>query len=207
MLYKLRCILNSVAGHSSGMNWCIGRSYSNLVYDQNLGEIRANTLTFVFFCLFVVESEDFKSGVQSLAKMLNVTNHPDHLVTLQAVSKVICERLNSEALQKPDSFIPKVSIYLVKLSDCKFPDHFILQLFLTGEVPASSWIVILLVTDRREHLFVLLLLIIPSFFSRENHTHSMKLVLAWKLPTNRWMKREKFWGCYSFKIWELSKRV
>lgn len=66
--------------------------------------------TYFLIELFVVESEEFKSGVQSLAKMLNIANHPDHLVTLEAVSKVVCERLNKEALQKPDSFVPQVCL-------------------------------------------------------------------------------------------------
>lgn len=64
----------------------------------------------------IVESDDFKKGVEGLARMLNITCHPDHLITLQAVSKLICERLNNEALQNPSSIIPKVCISFIPLS-------------------------------------------------------------------------------------------
>lgn len=67
----------------------------------------------------IVDSEDFKNGVNTLAQMLNITCHPDHLITLQAVSKVVCERLNAEAIQNPDSVIPKVCSSLIHhLTSC-----------------------------------------------------------------------------------------
>ncbi|CAG2061920.1 unnamed protein product [Timema podura] len=40
--------------------------------------------------------------------LLNVTAHPDHLITLKAVSKVVQRRLSAEALENPDSVIVKV---------------------------------------------------------------------------------------------------
>lgn len=55
-----------------------------------------------------VESAEFKNGVNVLAKLLNITLHPDHLITLRAVSKLICQRLSTEALENPDSIVPKV---------------------------------------------------------------------------------------------------
>lgn len=56
----------------------------------------------------IVESDDFKNGVKSLAQILNITPHPNHFITLQAISKVICERLNPEALENPSFIIPEV---------------------------------------------------------------------------------------------------
>lgn len=42
--------------------------------------------------------------------MLNVVNHPDHLVTLKAISKLIKTRLNHEALANPASVVVSVCI-------------------------------------------------------------------------------------------------
>ncbi|XP_063222157.1 RNA transcription, translation and transport factor protein [Bacillus rossius redtenbacheri] len=53
------------------------------------------------------DSADFKKGVNTLAQLLSVTRHPDHLITLRAVSKVVCRRLSAEALENPDSVIVK----------------------------------------------------------------------------------------------------
>ncbi|KAK7573822.1 hypothetical protein V9T40_011013 [Parthenolecanium corni] len=53
------------------------------------------------------ESADFKNGVNKLAELLKITSHPDHLVTLQAISKVVTERLNAECLKNPSSIVPK----------------------------------------------------------------------------------------------------
>lgn len=56
----------------------------------------------------LVSSPEFTKGVNSLAKLLNITPHPDHLITLQAISKLICTRLHSQALQNPDLVLVKV---------------------------------------------------------------------------------------------------
>ncbi|KAF4526597.1 hypothetical protein B566_EDAN006412 [Ephemera danica] len=53
-------------------------------------------------------SPDFKAGVNALAKLLNITCHPDHLITLKAVSKVVAARLTPEALENPHTVIIKV---------------------------------------------------------------------------------------------------
>lgn len=55
-----------------------------------------------------VESTEFKDGVNGLAKLLNVNPHPDHLVTLRAVSRLVCKRLNTEAIENPDLVVSKV---------------------------------------------------------------------------------------------------
>lgn len=46
---------------------------------------------------FSVDSDAFKNGVNSIAKLLNVPKHSDHLVTLQACSKLVCNKLNADA--------------------------------------------------------------------------------------------------------------
>lgn len=60
--------------------------------------------------LFPVESGDFKNGVNALAQLLQVTPHPDHLVTLRALSRLVSQRLTAEALENPDTIIPKVRL-------------------------------------------------------------------------------------------------
>jgi RLL motif-containing protein 1 len=58
-----------------------------------------------------VESADFKKGVNTLAQLLRVSCHPDHLITLKAVSKTVSQRLSAEALENPSSMIVKVCAY------------------------------------------------------------------------------------------------
>lgn len=42
------------------------------------------------------DSPEFKAGVASLAQLFKITQHPDHLVTLQAICTFVRERLSSE---------------------------------------------------------------------------------------------------------------
>jgi len=58
--------------------------------------------SFAFFS-FLVDSNDFKTGVNSIAKLLKVPKHSDHLVTLQACSKLVCNKLNGDAIQQPNN--------------------------------------------------------------------------------------------------------
>ncbi|KAL0122280.1 hypothetical protein PUN28_007188 [Cardiocondyla obscurior] len=46
------------------------------------------------------DSDAFKNGVNSVAKLLNVPKHSDHLVTLQACSKLVCNKLNADAIKQ-----------------------------------------------------------------------------------------------------------
>lgn len=55
---------------------------------------------------------DFKEGVEKLADLLNISKHPDHLITLEAIHKFILQRLNSEAIKNPSTVLPKVNIFL-----------------------------------------------------------------------------------------------
>ncbi|XP_023342890.1 UPF0568 protein C14orf166 homolog [Eurytemora carolleeae] len=50
---------------------------------------------------------EFKAGVENLADFLQVTKHPDHLVTLQAICKLVSRRLSSKAIQNPKSVVPE----------------------------------------------------------------------------------------------------
>lgn len=61
-------------------------------------------------CIVAVDSSDFKKGVNTLAQLLRVSSHPDHLITLKAVSKVVCQRLSAEALENPERLILKVRV-------------------------------------------------------------------------------------------------
>lgn len=66
------------------------------------------------------ESPDFKKGILALAQILDVTPHPDHLVTLKAVSKVVRERLSQEALDKPNNIIVKGKPFPFQEADLGF---------------------------------------------------------------------------------------
>ncbi|XP_072158093.1 RNA transcription, translation and transport factor protein [Bemisia tabaci] len=71
------------------------------------------------------ESQAFKDGVNALAKLLNITCHPDHLVTLKAISQFVCQRLRPEVIEKPEQFIVKGKPFPIADIDSGFnePDH------------------------------------------------------------------------------------
>ncbi|XP_076314084.1 RNA transcription, translation and transport factor protein [Tachypleus tridentatus] len=48
------------------------------------------------------EDKDFKAGVSTLARLLNITEHPDHLVTLKAICTLVKNRLSVEAVSKKE---------------------------------------------------------------------------------------------------------
>lgn len=52
-------------------------------------------------------SKEFKDGVNAVAKLLNIPQHSSHLVTLEACSKLVCNRLNAAAIANPDTVIVK----------------------------------------------------------------------------------------------------
>lgn len=66
------------------------------------------------------ESPDFKKGVIALAQILNITPHPDHLITLKAVSKVVRERLSQEALDNPNNIVVKGKPFPFQEADLGF---------------------------------------------------------------------------------------
>nr|CAH7735069.1 unnamed protein product [Callosobruchus chinensis] len=55
-------------------------------------------------------SEEFTNGVNELAKILNTVPHPDPLVTLRAVRKVIVKRMAPDCVENPEKYIVKVFI-------------------------------------------------------------------------------------------------
>lgn len=65
-------------------------------------------------------SPDFKAGVNALAKLLNIACHPDHLITLKAVSKVVAARLTPEALENPHTVIIKGTPFPIQEADLGF---------------------------------------------------------------------------------------
>ncbi|XP_043480455.1 RNA transcription, translation and transport factor protein [Leptopilina heterotoma] len=53
------------------------------------------------------DSKEFKEGVTALAKLLDIQEHPDHLVTLEACSKLVCKKLSPSVVKNPSAFIPE----------------------------------------------------------------------------------------------------
>lgn len=76
-----------------------------------------NSYIFIFFA---VESNEFKLGVNRIAKLLNITQHPNHLITLDACSKLVCQRLNVAALANPGSVVVKGKPYPIMETDLGF---------------------------------------------------------------------------------------
>ncbi|XP_014671871.1 PREDICTED: UPF0568 protein C14orf166 homolog isoform X1 [Priapulus caudatus] len=64
------------------------------------------------------DDPDFKAGVTSLAQLLQIPRHPDHLVTLKAVTKLISERLSPDALEAAKSNIPSETVKPLPLANC-----------------------------------------------------------------------------------------
>ncbi|XP_045123414.1 RNA transcription, translation and transport factor protein-like [Portunus trituberculatus] len=66
------------------------------------------------------QSPEFRDGVNRLASQLGVTQHPDHLVTLKAISKLITSRLSAEAMQNPGEVIHQGKAYPIFEADLGF---------------------------------------------------------------------------------------
>ncbi|XP_058796781.1 RNA transcription, translation and transport factor protein [Phymastichus coffea] len=66
------------------------------------------------------QSNEFKNGVNIIAKLLRVPQHPNHLVTLEACSKLICKRLNHNAVQNPNSVIIRGKPFPIMDTDVGF---------------------------------------------------------------------------------------
>jgi len=54
---------------------------------------------------------EFRAGVESLAGSLHITKHPDHLITLQAICKLVATRLNPNSLKNPSLIVPEGEAY------------------------------------------------------------------------------------------------
>lgn len=67
-----------------------------------------------------MQSEEFISGVRGLAAKLNVGEHHNHLIVLEAVSRVIYGKLRPEALLQS---LPHGTAFPIKDGDkCAFDD-------------------------------------------------------------------------------------
>ena len=58
----------------------------------------------------LVHSKDFADGISNVAKLLNVTPHPDPIITLNAVAKLVTTRLSPQAQANPNEVIVKVCV-------------------------------------------------------------------------------------------------
>lgn len=73
---------------------------------------------------FSVTSEDFVNGVNSLAKLLNIPRHPNHLITLEACSKFVIKRLNPNVVQNPKIVIPEGKVDPFPIMDMPLGKNF-----------------------------------------------------------------------------------
>lgn len=65
-------------------------------------------------------SPEFRDGVNKLAETLGIPVHPDHLVTLQAVSHLVRTRLSQEAIASPGEHIHQGMAYPIFSTDLGF---------------------------------------------------------------------------------------
>jgi len=109
-LQDLGCPMPLVDDHAPLLDWLMGLAV-RLEYGDNLEKYRsavapgskkagsaaaaANPLDSMDF-----NSADFKAGVASLATLLQIPHHPDHLVVLKAICVLVKEKLSKESLQK-----------------------------------------------------------------------------------------------------------
>lgn len=82
-----------------------------------------NYLYRIYFIFILVESEEFKKGVNELAALMKVTQHPDHLVTLEAICSLIASSLDKDSIEEKK---PEVNTHIRYF-------HFIFFLILYGD--------------------------------------------------------------------------
>jgi len=68
--------------------------------------VRSETIRLHFFN--AVSSPEFVEGVNSLAAKLQVTQHVNHLITLEAIAKLVKDRYSKEAISKGRHCLQKV---------------------------------------------------------------------------------------------------
>ncbi|XP_042218399.1 RNA transcription, translation and transport factor protein-like isoform X2 [Homarus americanus] len=66
------------------------------------------------------QSPEFRDGIIRLTQQLNITPHPDHLITLKAISKLISTRLSTEAIQNPGEVVHQGKAYPIFEADLGF---------------------------------------------------------------------------------------
>jgi len=65
-------------------------------------------------------SKDFEEGVKTIAQLLKITPHPNPLITLKAISKMICSRLSQKVIENPNDFIIKGTPFPFQDTDLGF---------------------------------------------------------------------------------------
>jgi len=65
------------------------------------------TINRLFFS--AVGSTEFIDGIRELAKLLGITNHPDHLITLEAIATLVKSRMSANVLKNLGEIQSKVS--------------------------------------------------------------------------------------------------
>ncbi|XP_056636339.1 RNA transcription, translation and transport factor protein [Diorhabda sublineata] len=65
-------------------------------------------------------SQEFVGGINELAKVLNIVSHPDPLVTLKAVRKVVVQRMAPDCVENPEKYILKGTPFPIQETDLGF---------------------------------------------------------------------------------------
>jgi len=65
-------------------------------------------------------SPDFSKAVDVIAEMLEITKHPNHLVTLEAIVNFVKKRMNQDVVKDPSSVIPKGIAFPIQEADMGF---------------------------------------------------------------------------------------
>ncbi|XP_068894364.1 RNA transcription, translation and transport factor protein [Tenebrio molitor] len=66
------------------------------------------------------QSKEFAEGITNVAKLLNITPHPDPLITLKAVAKMVTTRLSPQAQANPSEVIIKGTPFPFQDADLGF---------------------------------------------------------------------------------------
>ena len=97
--------MNWLLGQALKSQQCLTESQSNTILDGVNGKKAMDNIFWWFssdlwFFLFSVESDDFKSKVADLAKALGITCHPNHMDTFEACCIFIQSAVNSKRSHK-----------------------------------------------------------------------------------------------------------
>ncbi|CAG9854273.1 unnamed protein product [Phyllotreta striolata] len=101
--------------HLKNKNVYIKHAVENLQKENAPNVIAENPLDNLDF-----RSQEFADGIKELANALNTVVHPDPLITLKAVRKVICQRLAPDCVENPDKYVVKGTPFPYQDSDLGF---------------------------------------------------------------------------------------
>ncbi|KAJ8974968.1 hypothetical protein NQ317_004805 [Molorchus minor] len=68
-------------------------------------------------------SKEFTDGINQLAKILKIVSHPDPLITLSAVRKVVTERMSPQRVENPQKYILQGTPFPFKDADLGIDLH------------------------------------------------------------------------------------